>query len=238
MISTMQILPTNFNIYLSVAAIVVMIIGIAYGFMKGNAFLSILIVCIILFIAQKIGTYVTIMLSIPPWMIRDLLFRDFSELPTLLKITSSFAPLTSIFLHKNFTHIFFNMLFLFFVGMPLEQRIGNKNFMCIYLLSGLIGGFFQYSIGDYGIGASGAVLGILGAFAYLYPHERFTVFLLFIPLRNIPIVFIAAFYLIVDVMLQISGGAPSIGHLAHIGGMVGGFAIAALIKRRGWNRSL
>ena len=56
---------------------------------------------------------------------------------------------------------------------------------------------------------------------------------MFIPLRNIPIVFIAAFYLIVDVMLQISGGAPSIGHLAHIGGIVGGFAVAALIKRRG-----
>ena len=227
MISTMQLI-NNFDIYLSVIAVLVMVAAIIYGFVKGNASLSILIACIVLFVMQHINDNVFSMLAYPPW-----LFRNFSDFPVLLKITSSFAPLTSMFLHANTFHIFFNMLFLCFVGMPLEQRIGSKNFMIIYVLSGLIGSFAQYSIGSPGIGASGAVLGILGAFAYLYPHEKFTVFLLFIPLRNVPIMFIAAFYLAMDLIFQMSGTAQGIGHLAHIGGIVSGFLIAALMKRKG-----
>ena len=245
MISTMQILPTNFDIYLSVIAILVMIECIIYGFVKGNASLSILIACIVLFIIQLMdrqisGTYLfpianrwiklsmtEAILSCPPWA------AGFFKYSPILRLAGSFAPLTSMFLHANTFHIFFNMLFLCFVGMPLEQRIGSKNFMIIYVLSGLIGSFAQYSIGSPGIGASGAVLGILGAFAYLYPHEKFTVFLLFIPLRNVPIMFIAAFYLAMDLIFQMSGTMSGIGHLAHIGGIVGGFLIAALMKRRG-----
>lgn len=86
--------------------------------------------------------------------------------------------LTSMFLHIQFFHIFANMFSLFFIGNFLEKIIGKKRFLLVYLISGLIGGIFFVLSGMIfndnipGIGASGAIFGILGTLAILVPYSK------------------------------------------------------------------
>jgi|TARA_Y100000310_G_scaffold130751_2_gene129875 membrane associated rhomboid family serine protease len=85
---------------------------------------------------------------------------------------------TSMFLHAGFFHIFANMFSLFFIGNFLEKILGKKRFLLIYLVAGLIGGLFFVSSGMIfsdnvpGIGASGAVFGVLGVLAILVPYSK------------------------------------------------------------------
>jgi len=85
---------------------------------------------------------------------------------------------TSVFSHIQFFHIFANMFSLFFIGNFLEKIIGRKRFILIYLVSGLVGGIFFVASGTIfnnpssGIGASGAIFGILGVLAILVPYSK------------------------------------------------------------------
>lgn len=104
---------------------------------------------------------------------------------------------THMFLHSGFAHLFFNMLSLFFVGTFLERIIGKKRFVYFYLASGifaalvlsLLSGFFGNSaLGErifsnpeiFGVGASGAIFGLIGLIMILTP--RLKVFLILGPL--------------------------------------------------------
>ena len=95
---------------------------------------------------------------------------------------------THMFMHAGFFHLFFNMFSLFFVGTFLEKIIGRKRFLWFYLISGIIAGiffillsgFFGYGIGERifgsplisGVGASGAIFGLVGVLAVLTPRNR------------------------------------------------------------------
>lgn len=229
------------NISLLLIALLVIFVSIFYGFTRGRASLAMLLACVIVFFLQRISAAVgnsivfwsddlTFVLSHPVWMIlpTNLLGSLFVEDPFFF-LGSLFAPLTSIFLHGDFSHIFFNMIFLFFIGLPLEQRLGGRNFMLIYLISGLVGSFCQYATGIPGIGASGALMGIFGAFAYLYPHERFVIFPFFIP---VPATLLLLIFVGIDVIYGIAGAATGIAHLAHLGGVFGGIAVAYFLKKQ------
>lgn len=87
--------------------------------------------------------------------------------------------ITSMFVHASFFHLFANMFSLFFVGKFLEKIIGRKRFFWIYMVAGLIGGVFfvagaiifnNTSIS--GVGASGAIFGLVGVLAVLVPFSR------------------------------------------------------------------
>lgn len=96
--------------------------------------------------------------------------------------------LTSMFMHLNFAHLFFNMISLFFVGTLLERIVGKKRFLLFYIISGLFAGLFFATLsglfgtgigmrifGDPnipGIGASGAVFGLVGVLAVLIPKKK------------------------------------------------------------------
>jgi len=97
--------------------------------------------------------------------------------------------LTSMFMHANLTHLIFNMISLFFVGTFLEKLIGKRRLIWFYLASGifagivfsLLSGFFGISVwgaklfGDssvIGIGASGAIFGLIGVLAVLTPRNK------------------------------------------------------------------
>ncbi len=111
---------------------------------------------------------------------------------------------TSMFMHANLAHLFFNMISLFFVGNFIEKIIGKKRFIWFYLISGifagiflcLLSGFFGFGIGEkifgspslMGVGASGAIFGLLGLLAVLIPKKK--IFLIIGPL--IAIVFQSA----------------------------------------------
>ena len=86
--------------------------------------------------------------------------------------------ITSMFLHAGIIHIALNMYGLWLFGRVLEDELGSMKMLAVYLISGLAGGAFSYAFGPgaVGVGASGAIYGLLGAFvAYNYRrrHMRF-----------------------------------------------------------------
>ncbi len=93
-------------------------------------------------------------------------------------------PITYMFLHGGFTHLLFNMFTLYFLGPETERSMGSRHFLALYLLSGLLGGlgWIWLSPHPYAacVGASGAIFGILAAFATLYPRRRLTLLIFFI----------------------------------------------------------
>ncbi|MEK7829547.1 MAG: rhomboid family intramembrane serine protease, partial [Acidobacteriota bacterium] len=93
------------------------------------------------------------------------LYRDVRHtLPLLIQIWMFVTP---IFLHADFSHLFFNMIALFFFGLSLESRVGRNNFLLIFFLSGIVGSFFYMFTADNpyipALGASGSVFGLIGA---------------------------------------------------------------------------
>jgi membrane associated rhomboid family serine protease len=97
----------------------------------------------------------------------------------ILQGKSLWTFLTSMFSHVLFFHIFANMFSLFFIGNFLERIIGTKRFISVYLIAGLLGGIFFVLSGLIfggidvpGVGASGAIFGLLGVLAVLVPYSR------------------------------------------------------------------
>jgi membrane associated rhomboid family serine protease len=105
--------------------------------------------------------------------------NNFALTPSLILVGNNlWTFLTSMFLHSGFLHLFANMFSLFFIGNFLEKIIGKKRFLLVYLFSGILGGIFFVSSGFLfgsnlpGIGASGAIFGILGVLAVLVPYSK------------------------------------------------------------------
>ena len=147
----------------------------------------------------------------------------------------SFLPwqlITYQFLHGGFMHIFFNMLMLWMFGMEIENLMGSRKFLVFYLLSGIGGGLLQLLLGSGGgaiIGASGAVFGVMVAFAMYFPDRMIYIYFLF-PVK--------AKYLIVFLMviefLSVGNGS-FIAHLAHLGGASVGFLFVLLDRQHNFN---
>ncbi|MAS92648.1 MAG: hypothetical protein CMO55_05570 [Verrucomicrobiales bacterium] len=139
--------------------------------------------------------------------------------------------LTHEFLHGSAAHLFFNMLGLFFLGRVLLQLIGKKYFLTVYLVGGMVGGVFQvlYNaiFGDaYCLGASGSVYATILAVGTLIPHQRFQIFPfpITITIRQFVIflIIVTGISLVIDMVQPQS--SDGIATMAHIGGMVFGWA--------------
>ncbi len=130
--------------------------------------------------------------------------------------------ITSMFLHADLAHLLFNMFALLMFGLYLERKVGKTMFIIIYAVSGIAGGIgFELLNGPgvVGLGASGAIYGIIGALVVLEP--RMLVYVYFVP---VPIAVAGVLYAIIE--LAGMGAADGIGHAAHLFGLLGGFAIA------------
>jgi membrane associated rhomboid family serine protease len=150
--------------------------------------------------------------------------------------------LTSMFMHGGILHIAGNMLFLWVFGNNIEDRLGRLKFLLFYVLAGLAAVYAQALI-DTGstaptIGASGAIAGVLGAYAVLYPRARvltliFIIF--FVTLVEIPALFLLAAWFILQFLPALGqvavepGGGGGVAYFAHVGGFVFGLAVAAVI---------
>ena len=139
--------------------------------------------------------------------------------------------LTYMFVHGSFSHILFNMLGLFMFGIPVERRIGSKEFLLFYLLTGTLSGVFSY-ISYYIagtnvvlVGASGAIYAVLFAFAVLYPYARIFVFGI-LPVKA-PILVVA--YTALEIYNQVLGTSSGVAHLTHLAGF--GFALLYFLFR-------
>ena len=144
--------------------------------------------------------------------------------------------ITSQFLHADWLHLIFNMLFLWVFGNNIEDRLGRIRFLPFYLLCGVLAGLSQaFADPDSAvplIGASGAIAGVLGAYLVLYP--RISVWTIVLPFFFLPFKIPAWLWLAIFFALQFlylgdsaTSGGGGVAYLAHIGGFVAG---AALIK--------
>ncbi len=134
--------------------------------------------------------------------------------------------LTYMFAHgRGFLHIFFNMLILFFFGPPLESMWGGREFLKYYFVTGLSAAalsFFSPNVGV--IGASGAIYGIMLAFAMNWPDMKVWVWFLF----PVKIKWLVGFLAAVSVLSLVGGEQNGVAHWAHLGGFIGGFVYLKL----------
>lgn len=146
--------------------------------------------------------------------------------------------ITYMFLHASGGHLLMNMLGLWMLGPMLEHRMGTRAFLVLYFLSGILGGvgFVLIDPAVSCVGASGAVFGILGAFAALFPHQPMT--LLFFPIASLPAWQMVLMFGIVE-LLYLGGGAGGIAHSAHLAGGLAGYVLARFSARGvgGWPRT-
>ena len=125
--------------------------------------------------------------------------------------------LTGAFIHIDIMHLLCNCYSLYIIGTQIETFYGKNKFALIYLVSAICGSLLSIAMHDgSSIGASGAIFGLLGAYAYFGYHYR--VYFGTVLLKQIvPIILIN---------LAIGFMVPGIDNFAHIGGLVGGFLIS------------
>lgn len=180
-------------------------------------------------------------------MITEKLALYFWESPNF----RAYQFVTHMFLHADFTHIFFNMFALWMFGRILEYDLGGRRFLTFYLITG-IGAAILYSavhwieivyymnaginpqviynlINTPTLGASGAVYGVLLAFGMLHPNS---IIMLLIP----PIPMKAKYFVIIFIVIELVLGLTyndNVAHFAHLGGMLWGFILLRYWKAKG-----
>ncbi|NAY90870.1 rhomboid family intramembrane serine protease [Muricauda sp. JGD-17] len=138
---------------------------------------------------------------------------------------------TSGFLHVDISHLFFNMFTLYFFANVVISWFGPGKFLIIYFISLIAGSllalFFHKDEPQYSaVGASGAVTGILYAAILLYPDMQLGIMFIPIPL---PAYVLGIAYLLYSIY-GMKSRLGNIGHTAHFGGAIGGYAVTLLFK--------
>lgn len=146
-------------------------------------------------------------------------------------------PLTYMFLHGGFWHIFFNMYTLFIFGVVTERIIGSRKFLILYLVCGLAAAALHLGVnaltggpGYPTVGASGAIYGVLVAYAMLFPESR--MMLLFPPVV-LKAKWLAAIFIGIELLSGVLGTADGVAHFAHLGGAFAGWLLILFWKHTG-----
>ena len=151
-------------------------------------------------------------------------FRGDVVFPTRL-----WTPITYMFLHGGLGHIFFNMLGLYFFGPRVEERLGSRSFIWLYVVSGLFGALLSlvFTPGAWIVGASGALYGVMLAFAYYWPREQIYIWgILPVEARWLVII-----WTVMALFMIRTGGQGGVAHFAHLGGFLGGWIYLKLRER-------
>jgi membrane associated rhomboid family serine protease len=139
---------------------------------------------------------------------------------------------TYMFLHdpNSFTHILFNMIGLYFFGPRVEERIGAQRFLTLYFISGLAGAVvsFFFAFNSAVIGASGAVFGVMLAFARFWPEVQILL-MFFLPVpAGIAVALMAGLAL----WSGLHGSGGGVADFCHLGGFAGAYLYLLYIERR------
>ena len=206
---------------------------------------SILIINVIMFVATLVN--------------ENFMIKTFAMFYPASPLFRWWQPLTHMFMHGGWWHILFNMYTLVMFGMVVERVLGTKKFLILYFVTGL--GAVALHTGvewldihrlaastDLGaqadiidmlrtpmVGASGAVYGVLVAFAMLYPEARMT---LIFPPVTLDAKWMVAIFIGIELVTGITGTQVGIAHFAHLGGALFGFLLIWYWRKRGelWRR--
>lgn len=129
---------------------------------------------------------------------------------------------TSMFIHASPSHLFFNMVALYFFGRVIEEELSAPKWLGIYFLSGLAGNLvYGLTSTAPAVGASGCIFGMLGAAMLLKPKEPIRLYLLPLPLGLIAVLYI----LTQAALAALPSAGVGIAYMAHIGGLIAGSAM-------------
>ena len=168
-------------------------------------------------------------------------------------------PLTHMFMHGGWWHILFNMYTLVMFGMVVERALDTKKFLILYFVTGLGAVALhtgvewlevhralassdpaaQQAVMDVYrtpmVGASGAIYGVLVAFAMLYPEARMT---LIFPPVTLDAKWMVTIFIVLELLTGITGTQVGVAHFAHLGGALFGFLLILYWRKRGelWRR--
>jgi membrane associated rhomboid family serine protease len=157
----------------------------------------------------------------------------------LLLMPGQFSPialLTAPFIHLGVLHLTTNMALLWLLGRPLERSLGSPAYFLLYLGSALAGGLMHLSIavllpgqaGGPAFGASGAVAGLMGAYAIRFSYQRVPLPILGGPRLSVPTALLiwAAAEVVQGAAAMLREQGAAVGHWAHVGGFVFGLSLA------------
>lgn len=147
---------------------------------------------------------------------------------------------TSMFMHGGWMHIIGNMLFLWVFGDNVEDVMGAVRFVAFYLLCGLTAALAQI-VTDPGslvpmVGASGAIGGVMGAYAVLYPKARvhlLIILVVYVTTISVPAIFVLAYWFLLQLLAgfgSLGGSAGGVAFWAHIGGFVAGVSLVFVFR--------
>ena len=168
------------------------------------------------------------------------IYALFALFPTDSPLFHIWQPVTYMFLHGDFSHLFFNMFALWMFGRGLEAEMGTKRFLVYYFVCGIGAALVQLGIAFIDInnyetyqalysylltptvGASGAVFGLLLAFGMMHPND---IIMLLIPPIPIKAKWFVVIYGCIELFLIIINAQDGIAHFAHLGGMFFGWLL-------------
>lgn len=186
----------------------------------------------------------------------DAFFHLFAVVPK--ELTGSFSgvnfhqsvpeiitPITSQFLHAGFTHIAFNMLFLWIFGNNVEEQLGKVKFLLFYLSCGVLAvlaqWFFSALSGVPSLGASGAIAGVMGAYILKFPQAKVVTLVplgFFFPIFRIPAVYFLGFWFLeqafngltsLEVTANVGMESGGVAYWAHAGGFIAGAILGPIL---------
>lgn len=188
---------------------------------------------------------------------KDFMISSFALFYPASKFFHWWQPLTHMFMHGGFVHIFFNMYALWIFGSVVERMIGSRKFLIFYFVCGFgaaalhvgveylqaqtfmarIAEGSQSAMQAYShlksiptVGASGAIYGVLIGYAMLFPQSRLT--LIFPPIslsaRTWVMIFVG-----IELLTGVTGTADGVAHFAHLGGMLVGWLLFKYWRKKG-----
>ena len=186
----------------------------------------------------------------------DIFFHLYAVVPR--ELTASFSgvnlhqgipelvtPITSQFLHAGFTHIAFNMLFLWIFGNNIEEQLGKVKYLVFYLTCGVLAVFAQWffsALSDVpSLGASGAIAGVMGAYILKFPQAKIVTVIplgFFFPVFKIPAIYFLGFWFLeqalngiasFEVSASVGMESGGVAYWAHAGGFVAGAILGPML---------
>lgn len=147
---------------------------------------------------------------------------------------------TSMFMHGGWLHIIGNMLFLWVFGDNVEDVMGPFRFACFYVLCGLAAAIAQITTDPASlvpmVGASGAIGGVMGAYAVLYPRARvhlLLILIIYVTTISVPAIFMLGYWFLLQLVSglgSVGGSGGGVAFWAHIGGFVAGLVLVFVFR--------